>query len=368
MPSSARQEIVRPGQRGIFHVWTRACRQIHFWGRDRHTGKDLRYRRDWVRAFQEKLAALFAVEIASRAEMGNHLHLILRTLPEIAKQWSDDEVVRRWYTSWRLAFSKDGKTCRKVTDEEIAIELAKPGRVDELRLKLSSISSFMQLLCLYISRRINREETREQRRELGGHCFEGRFKCREVLDNSSMLATMIYVELNQIRAGEASTPEDSQHTSVHDRIQARLQRLLAQNGARREDLQIVAAGVESPDGWMSELTLDERSEAWGPIVPSRSGRRASDRGLLPIGLDDYLRLLDWSGRALKAGKRGVIPADLAPILERLRINAASWLKLVSQLDTLFTNVIGRAESIAQRAAEAGRHWYRGQRASGEVFG
>ncbi len=40
-------------------------------------------------------------------------------------------------TAWRLAFSKDGKTYREVTDEEIAIDLAKPGRVEELRLRLS---------------------------------------------------------------------------------------------------------------------------------------------------------------------------------------------------------------------------------------
>ncbi len=81
-----------------------------------------------------------------------------------------------------------------------------------------------------------------------------------------------------------------------------------------------------------------------------------------------LSLLDWSGRELKEGKRGAIPGHLAPILERLKINGASWLTLVSQLDTLFTNVIGRAESIAERAAKTGRQWYRGQRTCGEVFG
>jgi hypothetical protein len=89
---------------------------------------------------------------------------------------------------------------------------------------------------------------------------------------------------------------------------------------------------------------------------------------LPVALDEYLGLLDWSGRQLKEGKRGAIPAHLTPILERLQVNGSSWLKLVTQLDRLFTNVIGRAESIAERAAEAGRKWYRGQRACREVFG
>lgn len=354
MPTCARQEIVRPGRRGIFHVWTRACRQLHFWGRDR------RHRRHWIRDFQEKLAGIFGIEVAARAEMGNHLHLVLRVLPEVVKHWSDEEVVKRWYTAWRLAFSKDGKSFREVTDQEIAVELGKPGRVEELRLKLSSVSSFMQLLCLYISRRVNREDSGK------GHTFEGRFKCREVLDDASMLASMIYVELNQIRAGEAATPEGSGHTSAHDRIAARRQQL-ERSGLKLEDVQIVAAQVESPDGWMSQLELEERSEAWRPISPSASGRRASDRGLLPVGLDEYLTLLDWSGRQLKEGKRGAIPAHLAPILARLKVNGSSWMKLVTQLDTLFTNVIGRAESIAERAAKSGRQWYRGQRACREVF-
>jgi hypothetical protein len=32
----------------------------------------------------------------------------------------------------------------------------------------------------------------------------------------------------------------------------------------------------------------------------------------------YLDLLDWTGRQHAMGKRGAIPASLAPILERLR--------------------------------------------------
>ena len=33
----------------------------------------------------------------------------------------------------------------------------------------------------------------------------------------------------------------------------------------------------------------------------------------------YLTLLEWTGRQLRAGKRGAIPGQIAPILERLGV-------------------------------------------------
>ena len=75
-----------------------------------------------------------------------------------------------------------------------------------------------------------------------------------------------------------------------------------------------------PDGWLCELTIEE-----GPAADVRDGvhgatsRRASDKGLLPISVEDYLQLLDASGRILRDDKAGSIPTQLAPILERLGI-------------------------------------------------
>ena len=71
---------------------------------------------------------------------------------------------------------------------------------------------------------------------------------------------------------------------------------------------------------LCELCADPRTGAYVPgPQPSATGRRASDRGLLPIKLNDYLQLLDWTGRLLAKGKRGAIPLHLSPILERLGV-------------------------------------------------
>ncbi len=110
---------------------------------------------------------------------------------------------------------------------------------------------------------------------------------------------------------------------------------------------------EGPDAWLCELTLQEgtsdKREAHAiqssDEMPSRvvasdkekaapcsrrsrqkPAARASDQGYLPIELDKYLSLLDWTGRELRAGNQGLVPQQLSPILERVGLNAANWVK------------------------------------------
>jgi hypothetical protein len=45
-------------------------------------------------------------------------------------------------------------------------------------------------------------------------------------------------------------------------------------------------------------------------------------------VDEYLKLLDWTGRQVRLDKRGAIPADLAPILDRLQITGELWVATV----------------------------------------
>ena len=68
---------------------------------------------------------------------------------------------------------------------------------------------------------------------------------------------------------------------------------------------------------------------------SSRSRRASDRGLLPMTLESYLNLLDWTGRQLRAGTSGVIPPGLASILDRLQVSAESWLETVARFGRRF---------------------------------
>ena len=76
-----------------------------------------------------------------------------------------------------------------------------------------------------------------------------------------------------------------------------------------------------------------------------------------MSLDDYLTLLDWTGRQLVPGKRGSIPAHLEPILERLGLTSSSVVRLASGFGELFHRVAGSDRTLRREAARRHRHWY-----------
>ena len=87
-------------------------------------------------------------------------------------------------------------------------------------------------------------------------------------------------------------------------------------------------------------------------VATEPGRRASDKGFLPVSLSAYLRLLDWTGRQSRPDKRGQIPGELAPILERLQLWAETWVNTVLNFGCWFRRSASRAESLTEEAINA----------------
>ena len=154
-----------------------------------------------------KDAKLFSIEIEFRAEMSNHLHVVLRTRPEIAKRLAPREVARRWLTITKLA--KCMTDDLPVPDEKRIDEMVgSKKKIAELRQRLSSISWFMGTLLENIARRANDEDGAT------GRFWETRFRCRECADVSGILLCAIYVDLNAMRAGEADSPETARYTSA----------------------------------------------------------------------------------------------------------------------------------------------------------
>ena len=325
MPAKPRSQVFDPNEVGIYHCWNRLVRRRHLFGWDSFTGKDFSYRKDWVRDRFRELAGSMAIEVLDYAILDNHLHVVLRNRPDIVQTWSDEEVARRWWFVCPSHRNDDGsipdpKPC------EIGLLLP---QVAEYRRRLSDISWMMRLACQPIAVRANKEDG------VDGRFFAKRFDCERLETEVDVLNCSLYVDLNWIRAGMAETPEQSRYTSAFDRIQARWHDVQREMSSSAE----LACPAEADD-WLAPIFLDERADAYaGPEAsrpapedstestccnPLRSAR-VSNKGFLPMTLDQYLSLLDTVGRVVREGKRGFIPAHLSPILQRLGLEPQTWL-------------------------------------------
>ena len=83
-------------------------------------------------------------------------------------------------------------------------------------------------------------------------------------------------------------------------------------------------------------------------------RRASNKGCLPMGLGDYLQLLDWTGQQVRSGKRGAMPQNLEPLFERLGISTELWVDCVVNFRKWFRSSVGRPKAM-EAAAEFRGH-------------
>ena len=361
MPSYARREIVADGEVGIYHCVNRCVRRAWLCGKDPVSGESYDHRKDWIQDRLEELAGIFAVDILGFAVMANHVHVVVRTRPDVVATWSADEVGGRW---WRL-FPKRRDENKRPADplpHELSILSADEKALSERRGRLSSLSWFMRCLCEPIARRANKDD------KCSGRFWEGRFKSQKLLDEAAVLACSVYVDLNPIRAGVAKTPESSHHTSAHARIASCGRRRRAGKARaasrRRTGCRGRAVGSVDGDGWLSPVAAEGE-----PADQARRNatRRASNKGFLSMRLDDYLKILDWTGRQVRRDKRGAIPTEVAPILERLGLSDEHWIDCVKNFGRWFHRAAGGVSALSEEAARAGKHWLQGVARCGEAF-
>jgi len=75
-----------------------------------------------------------------------------------------------------------------------------------------------------------------------------------------------------------------------------------------------------------------------------------------LDVDDYLELVDQTGRLLRGDKRGHIPAHLAPILERLHIDVATWLDAMRSRGRFLGFAVGAVIHLVSEATRRGLKW------------
>ncbi len=190
------------------------------------------------------------------------------------------------------------------------------------------LSWYMRCLNETIARMANREDN------CTGRFWEGRFRSQALLDEAALVSCMAYVDLNPIRAKMCNTLEQSEFTS----IQERLTEFKRKQKATKLD-------------WLAPMVSDKVNTA------SR----------LPIRQMDYFALVDWTGRAVRANKRGAIPAGIKPILQKLGVEQDNWVKNTQYFGNRFSRVLGRVDQIRKFAGRIDQKWLAGVAQAGAFY-
>ena len=295
-----------------------------------------------IRARIFELAEVFAIDVCAYAVMSNHCHLVLSVDQERALGWDDREVARRWMTLFGgTALVRSFVAVETLSEAQLAAVALK---VDEYRKRLFDISWFMRCLNEPIARMANAEDN------ASGRFWEGRFKSQALLDEAALIAAMAYVDLNPIRAGMAQTPEESDYTAIQQRIM-------------EQDPKVADRHTDA-----FEKLPEDLQTAIGKLMPFADQKADNPERTIPYEIQDYLELVDWSGRAVVEGKRGSIPDNLPPILERLKIDQAAYIKFINRSEkNRFGNFIGPVEAMRNLAERFGKSFLKGQTAAAQLF-
>lgn len=286
-----------------YHCISRCVRRAFLCGEDNVTGQSYEHRRAWVEDKLLKLAEVFAIDVSAYAVMSNHCHIVFYVDDALAQSWSTVEVITRWH----LLFKGTLLTQQYIRGDELPeyLQTSLEDTVEEYRRRLTDISWFMRILNEDIARKANREDN------CTGRFWEGRFKSQALLDEAALIACMVYVDLNPVRAKIAKTPESSNHTSIQQRISA------AKQGKQPLCLQ--------------------------PFVGNSS--KDSPTGLV-FKLQDYIELVDVTGRCIREDKRGYIEYNVPAILLRLNICTENWLKISTEFRQLFHGAVGHSDVLS----------------------
>lgn len=357
--TQARQNLINLADTPYYHCVNRCVRRAFLCGEDRSTGHSYEYRKQWIVDKIKALSTLFAIDICAYAVMANHYHVVLYVDRQRSLDWDDAEVVDRWKQLFRGVLLVDrymADQCDTDAEKDKAREV-----IAQWRERLSDISWYMRCLNEHIARQANNEDGCK------GRFWEGRFKSQALLDEKALLACMAYVDLNPIRAGLSETPEESDYTSIQERIRGYVQTRDAGLEANKGQ----ALSTQTDPGTSTVATTDS-ANGYSVIHPASlvvfTGTVGEKHSRLPFAFADYLDLVDWTGRAVRSDKRGAIPEGEPPILKRLGVKAENWIDAVRHFRRYFYDYVGPAEALEQCSRGFGRRWLRGVGACRRLLG
>jgi len=332
--TQARKTQISISDTPYYHCMGRCVRRAFLCGEDSFSGKDYSHRKGWIVDKLHELANIFSIEVCAYAVMSNHYHLVLKINDKQSRLMSEEEVIERWM----MLFNGNVLIQRYLKgDCKTQGELDKVHETIELwRERLSDISWFMRCLNETIARQANAED------KCTGRFWEGRFKSQALLNVQALLSCMVYVDLNPIRSTLSDNLEDSDYTSIQQRITAYSNRL--DKSAKKQ----------------RNKPTSIRLAAFTNGSNLREG--------IPYSLKDYFELADWTGRAIRDDKRGYIPDKEPKIISKLGIDTEIWMDTVKEYSKNYHAFIGSEKQLKEVCENTGRKWLYGMKKSRLLFG
>ena len=146
--------------------------------------------KDFLFKLIKRMSSVYFVEVLGLCIMDNHFHLLVRMLPE--DFFDDQEVLRRF----SLYYGPDIKP--ELTEDKI----------ESFRKKWESLSEYVKDIKQRFSRYYNKKYDRK------GFFWADRFKSVIVENGDTLINCLAYIDLNPVRAGLCSKPEDYRWNSL----------------------------------------------------------------------------------------------------------------------------------------------------------
>jgi len=308
MPKPRREQVCLDITQN-YHIVARCVRREFLCGT--FGKKNYEHRKEWIESKLAELVDIFAIQLYGYAIMSNHYHLVVHINHTVVGQWSDREVAQRWLRLFKgNVLAKRFAESGNLSNEEWAT--LEP-HIAIWRERLCDVSWFMRVLNEFIARAANKEEN------CSGRFWEGRYKSQALLGMDALLAAMVYVDLNPVRAKIAKSIDDSEFTSGLQRLNA-----VRTSQTIEEDVPTLVPLHDRAD---SELPLSERG---------------------------YLELLDYSGRLIKEGKAGFIAENQPAILSHIKISTDQWRSLCKDFESPFRQFVGSYRKLKQACKSLGK--------------